>query len=112
MIDTGTLGKEIYFINVGLAKVEKGIVYAIHIGVKGYVTVTLLSEKVEKRADLKNCFLTKDSSEQRLIEIVPHLSKVKILNEKAKKESDIITELVIGKPDFADLAKDITVGSK
>ena len=111
MIDIGNLGKEIFFIDPKQKKVKEGRVSGIQITQTGYVIISIFCTEGTPQLENKHVFLTKDSAEQRLIEIKPLLAEAdKEIEETTERVNKLRVE-VIGEPEFLEFAKQIT-GSK
>ena len=98
------LGKTVYFIDMKSREVGQGIVMSSIISQTGYVVHIIFSGKEKKNVESALVFQSKEEAEKKL----PSLLKIKDeMDHKAKeceKVLDKMRELVIGKPEFKELA--------
>ena len=106
------LGKEVYFIDMKDRDVKSGIILSYIISQSGYVVHIIFTGLEKKNVESALIFTSKEQADKRL----PEVLAIKDDMEKKEKEVanvlDNMRELVIGKPEFKELADGIFKNQK
>lgn len=98
------LGKTVYFIDMKKRKVGEGVVLSSIISQTGYIVHIIISCGEKKNVESALVFLNKEEAEKRLPDVLKIKDDMDYQMEEFERFLDIKRELVIGKPEFKELA--------
>lgn len=106
------LGKEVFFIDMNSKDVKQGVVLSSLISQSGYVVHIIFTGTEKKNVESALIFNSKQEAEQRLPVVLKIKDDMEVKEKQVTDELDTLRELVIGKPEYKELADGIFKNQK
>lgn len=98
------LGSKVFFIDMKTRDVKEGVVLSVIISQSGYIVNIIVDKDGKHNVENALVFNTKEEAEKRLPEVLTIKESMDAKAKETEKVLDTMRELVIGKPEFKELA--------
>lgn len=106
------LGQTVYFIDMNDGNVKEGVVLSSVISQTGYVVHIIFTGTERKNVESALVFNSKEDADKRLPEVLCIKDDMEQKEKEVANVLDTMRELVIGKPEFKELADGIFKNQK